>query len=267
MHKAYLTIDDGPSERFTDLVNFLNARKIPAVFFNRGDCMDERPGPVMDAIQKGFIIANHSYSHQRASKISLAEMQNEITRTDKIIDDLYQRAGVKRPGKYFRFPYMDRGMGAAFDENPDLPPDYARAHMDLLTGGLGHTPTAPPPELIAKKNAIQNILQGAGYTALPTPGVTIPWYAQTQMARAVDSLCTYSTSDWALLARHKGKHAFSSAQDLKNKIDTDEWIFDESSNHIILAHDQAEIHDVTIAVIEHFLNRGFKFMDFPLSNP
>ncbi len=260
--QIYLTIDDGPSEEFTALVDFLYQRKIPAVFFNRGDCMEERPEAVLYGIERGFIMANHAYSHRRASSLSFEKNCEEIRRTDAILEGLYAQAGVARPGKYFRFPYMDRGMGPFFVEPDGLPEAYRAAQEELLDAGLGHKPAAPDAEQIAKKRKIQGFLQSMDYTILPVENVTIPWYAQTEMARAVDSLCTYSTSDWALLARHRGKRGFSTVRDLKDRIDRDPWLRDETSRHIVLAHDQAEIHGVTKELIAHFQTKGFRFRNF-----
>lgn len=262
MLQAYLTIDDGPSEKFEALVDFLHERKIPAVFFNRGDYMEARPAAVIYAIRKGFVIANHTYSHRRASKLSLEEMREEIQKADKIIDDLYMKADTIRPGKYFRFPYMDRGMGPFFVEPHDMKEEYKEAHFELLSGGLGHEPVVPGMCEIDRKRGIQKILSAQDYQSLPTPGVTLPWYAQTEMGRCIDSLCTFSTSDWALLARHRGKHGFSTIDDLKRKIDEDAELKDQRSNHIILAHEQDEIHDVTTALVNHMLDRNFKFLPF-----
>jgi peptidoglycan/xylan/chitin deacetylase (PgdA/CDA1 family) len=259
MSKAYLTIDDGPSEHFTALVDFLHERNIPAIFFNRGDCMDARPEAVIYGIQRGYVMANHTYSHSRAAELSLEETCDEIRRTDDILNDLYARAGVKRSGKYFRFPYMDRGMGACLSEPGTLAPEHEAAQQGLLSAGLGHVPHVPDAAQVHKKRDIQQFLKSLGYANIPAPGVTMSWYAQTEMASTIDSLCTYSTSDWALLPRHVGKHGFKNVQDLKDKIDGDRWLNDQTSSHIILAHDQADIHDVTKAVIKHMITRGFEF--------
>lgn len=262
MAEVYLTIDDGPSEKFETFVDFLHERKIPAVFFNRGDFMEARPEVVLYGISKGFIMANHTYSHRRASKLTHEAMAEEISRTDQILDDLYAQSGVTRPGKYFRFPYMDRGMGPYFCEPHEMKDEYKDAHFELLSGGLGHEPVVPGMCEIDRKRGIQKILSGQGYEPLLTPGVTLPWYSQSEIGRGIDSLCTFSTSDWALLDRHKGKHGFSTLDDLKKKIDNDDYLKDKSSRHIVLAHEQAEIHDVTTALIDHMLDRNFKFMDF-----
>ncbi len=262
MRKAYLTIDDGPSEKFENLVDFLHERKIPAVFFNRGDYMEARPEAVIYGIKKNFIMANHTYSHRRVSALSFEETCEEILRTDTVLESLYEKSGVKRPGKYFRFPYMDRGMGACLAEPDHLPEEYQEAQNDLLGAGLGHVPEKPGLCQVDKKKKIQKFLATLGYTNLPVQGVTIPWYAQTEMGQGIDSLCTYSTSDWALLERHRGRHGFNDLQDLKDKIDRDKWLKDESSAHIILAHDQGEIHEATTGLVDHMLTGGFKFSGF-----
>jgi peptidoglycan/xylan/chitin deacetylase (PgdA/CDA1 family) len=260
MPKVYLTIDDGPSNHFTKLIDFLHERNIPAVFFNRGDMMDERPEAVIYGIKKGYLMANHTYSHRRASKLPLEKIYEEIEHTDRILHALYKKADVTRPGKYFRFPYMDRGMGPMLVE--DLPRQYKAAHDELLGAGLGHAPEKPDAEHIHKKRYIQSHLKDMGYTQLPCKNITLSWYAHTEMAEAIDSLCTYSTSDWALLDRHKGKHGFSTIEDLTRKIDEDAGLKDESSNHIILAHDQDEIFDVVTALVDHMHKKGFEFLPF-----
>lgn len=260
--KAYLTIDDGPSEKFTALIDFLAERNIPAVFYNRGDNMEARPDAVLYGIRKGYIMANHSYSHPHFSTLTYEQGCEEIRRTDQILDDLYARAGVRRPGKYFRYPYLDRGMGAALVEPGTMSAENQAVYDEILSAGLGHKPDIPGVGLIDKKRKWQKFLKSTGHTILPTPGITFPWYIETEMAQAIDSLCTYSTSDWALLERHKGKHGFSTVEDLKRKIDDDKWLKDGSSAHIIVAHDQAEIHEVTCEIVDYMLGKGLAFQSF-----
>jgi hypothetical protein len=222
--------------------------------------MDARLDAVLYGIERGFIMANHTYSHPHAVDLSFEDICAEIEKTDNVLEKLYQRAGVKRPGKYFRFPYLDRGMGSFLVE--DLPEQHRTAQEELLSSGLGHVPQKPAAALIEKKRRVQEFLKKLGYTNLPVKNVTLPWYAKTEMAQSIDSLCTYSTADWALLERHKGKHGFSTIQDLKNKIDQDAGLKDKGSSHIVLAHDQGEIYEVTTALIDHFLARNFEFLDY-----
>ena len=70
LKKVYLTIDDSPGTQFTQKVDLLAKHDIPAVFFCIGELMEKYPAAVVDSIHKGFIIANHSYTHPAFSKIS-----------------------------------------------------------------------------------------------------------------------------------------------------------------------------------------------------
>ena len=78
MKAAYLTIDDSPSPDMQSKVDYLHREAIPAVFFCRGDFLEERPAAALDAIRKGFIIANHSYSHPHFSDFVDRNSKNRV---------------------------------------------------------------------------------------------------------------------------------------------------------------------------------------------
>jgi hypothetical protein len=107
--KVYLTIDDGPSKDFKKKVDFLYERDIPAVFFCLGENLTLHEEDVLHAIGKGFIIGNHSYKHIHFSDMSLEECKESILATEKIIESLYIRSGIKRMVKLFRFTHFDQG--------------------------------------------------------------------------------------------------------------------------------------------------------------
>ena len=46
----------------------------------------DNPGPIVSAIQKGFVIGNHLYSHQRSSELDFTTIIEEIQRTETMID-------------------------------------------------------------------------------------------------------------------------------------------------------------------------------------
>ena len=73
--------------------------------------MDTLPDPIVRAIEKGFVIGNHTYTHRRASELSFEDVVVEIEKTEKMIDDMYQKAGRARTHKLLRFPHIDRGAG------------------------------------------------------------------------------------------------------------------------------------------------------------
>ncbi|HQS84054.1 MAG: hypothetical protein B7Y25_06450 [Alphaproteobacteria bacterium 16-39-46] len=105
----FLTIDDAPSKHMKKKVDFLSARKIPAVFFCRGEFMPRHEEFVIEAIQKGFLIGNHSFTHHYFSEIPLEQCFDEILKTEKLIEACYEKANSQRPSKAFRFPFGDRG--------------------------------------------------------------------------------------------------------------------------------------------------------------
>src|SRR5687768_722942 len=100
MQTAYLTIDDTPSAQTDELTTFLAQRGVPALLFCRGDRLEANPDPAVRAVRAGFVLGNHAYSHTRFSALTLAEGIAEIERTERLIDGVYSRAGIARPGKY-----------------------------------------------------------------------------------------------------------------------------------------------------------------------
>ncbi len=109
MKRALLTIDDGPSERCAELIEFLSSKQIGAVLFCRGDNLAERQDTAIKAIKAGFIIGNHSWSHADFNLLNESEARVEISKTHEIIETLYRDAETPRPTNGFRFPYGHRG--------------------------------------------------------------------------------------------------------------------------------------------------------------
>lgn len=107
--RAYLTIDDGPSENMGNLLDYLIENECHAVFFCQGDNIEKNKHSVIRAIQNGFAIGNHSHSHPRFSEIPLEEGIRQILKTEALIDAVHEEARIERTKKYFRFPYGDPG--------------------------------------------------------------------------------------------------------------------------------------------------------------
>ena len=260
--KAYLTIDDSPSTRTDDLVCFLKQKKVPALFFCRGEFLEQNLVMAVRIIQGGFHLANHAFSHRRASDLSTEEMIDEIEKTEALIDRAYDLAYEKRPAqRYFRFPHMDRGCGGWIVDYDGFQGNDLKDVKTCLTEGLNViSMQRPNSEFEAKKRHIQKYLKEAGYT-VPFSGVTHSWYNNPEIQEARDCLFTFSTCDWMVTQRHLGKWRYKSPDDLKQKIDLDRWLNKENSVHIVLAHDQAEIVDVTIGLVDHMLEKGIQFLE------
>lgn len=96
-----LTFDDGPHPTNTPrLLNILEEKGVKATFFILGERADEYPNIVKQTHAKGHEVENHSYSHPDLAGASLAVLDREVERTNKIIDSLTGRRPL-----YFRPPY------------------------------------------------------------------------------------------------------------------------------------------------------------------
>lgn len=235
MPKAYLTIDDSPSERTKEFVDFLHARKIPALFFVRGALMEQNPEAIEYAIEKGFLIGNHSYAHKPAGDMSPQEWCDDFELCEHLINAAYSRMGCDRPGLHYRFPYIDRGDGN-------------RIEQVFAAGGQAAI------EENDQTKIIQNYLKKAGFSQ---PFENMP---EAYPSEAADSLFTYTTGDWMLTQRHKGKWEYKTLEDLKAKIDQDETL-QGPGPHVVLAHDQSDIFDEVCALIAYFCEKGFEFIE------
>lgn len=258
---AYLTIDDSPSERMDDLTGWLQEKGIPAIFFCRGDKLEENPMAAVRAVQKGFVLANHATTHQRSSQKDAGWVIDEIKQCEFLLERIYKEAGVIKTHKFFRFPQLDRGTAGWIVDYDDYSAEDRAALLAAFAEGLNvQSMDKPGPELWEKKAQIQKYLKDSGYVQ-PFKGVTHDWYKDGEIADAADCLYTYSNCDWMVTARHAGKWPYKNAEDLKNKARTDKWLTADGGVNVVLAHDQAEIVDITIELLEDMASNGLKFLE------
>lgn len=265
MKKVYLTIDDSPSQHTDELTDMLKAKNVPALLFARGAFMeaDDGMGKIVRAIQKGFTIANHSYAHERTSDIGFESQTGQIKRTQDLIDRAYALAGVTPPPRYFRFPHLDRGCGNAWVIDFETVPETDRSYVQHLfwDGVRLESKAAPSADQINLKNRIQDWLIQNGFVKLPTPDVTFPWWTGSELAKSVDALITFSTSDWMVSPRHIGKWPMASTEDICRKIDNDPFLNQENSASIVLMHDDREdLLTVSENIVNHMLKSNFTFL-------
>jgi peptidoglycan/xylan/chitin deacetylase (PgdA/CDA1 family) len=240
MTSCYLTIDDSPSPHTDEMYDYLIDKKIPALLFVRGDLLEKNTNPIVRAIKHGFIIGNHSYAHKPFGDLSYEEAIADIEKCECLINDAYSQTDIKRPGKYFRFPYLDRGNGDRIER-------YFETVSDI---DINDDP---------KVQKIQKYLHDKDFTQ---PFKTDhPLSQNTSIASAADCLMTYSAFDWMLTARHIGKWDYKNIDDLKSRIDDS----DMNTHHgnISIFHDQDETLDTFKSLIDHMIITGYKFLDFP----
>lgn len=231
--KAYLTIDDGPESFMREKIDFLKKENIPALFFCRGDKMEHNPDPVIYAIQNGFLIGNHGYSHTHFSKLKLEKCLNEISRTDQIINQLYQQAQQTCPRKYFRYPFGTRG--------------------NIRYG----SPRIIFQRFDKKIQQIEKHLQELGYRPLTIEKATrrIP---EHWMSNGTDTYWTLDIREW-----HHWKFRVPFSWILKR---THRKLSGRKGNEIILMHDHDQTHSTFEEIVRIIQNKGFEFLPFP-SNP
>jgi peptidoglycan-N-acetylglucosamine deacetylase len=268
---AYLTIDDSPTRHTDQLTDFLLRENIPAVLYCIGgnytdlhlhcEGIEQNPKPILNAIHKGFVIANHTYTHRRSSELSYDDVIDEIEKTENLIDGLYKQSGKARPAKLIRFPHLDRGCGG-WVVDYDAAGPHRDALLQLFTGGLNITLQPPSPGQIEKKAKIQHYLKQEGFTADVFTGITLPWYTDTEMAQARDSLMTFSSSDWMLnpdFKPHAASWPYKTLDALKKKIDADPYLQQTGTRHIVLCHDHNNLFETTCALITHLQQNNFGF--------
>ncbi|MFH1365598.1 MAG: polysaccharide deacetylase family protein, partial [archaeon] len=112
--KIFLTIDDGPRKSHREILSQLEGKGL-ATFFMNGCHMEKNLNLVVETIERGHDIGNHTYSHPRFSFTSLDNAKREIERTESLIEKAYTLAGINDP-RLFRFPFGDAGTD--LDKSP-----------------------------------------------------------------------------------------------------------------------------------------------------
>lgn len=242
---GYLTIDDSPTADFRNKVKHLVSKEIPAIFFCRGDRLVERSEDAIFAIKQGFILGNHSYDHPQFSEIPLKECFNQIKQTDEILERIYEEAGVKRPGKLFRFPYGDKGSG--LDAEHGWPDDKdTRLFMQ----------------------GIQNYLKRLGYAQPIFENISYKWFNDAGLAKDFDVYWTYYSRDCEVAEYResgtKSPHGYYHLRTIIDRMDEDfpeecRGLNYRGSSDIILVHDYPEIEDIFVPLIRAFLAKGIYF--------
>ncbi|MDX3642387.1 polysaccharide deacetylase family protein [Streptomyces sp. MB09-02B] len=95
-----LTFDDGPSGSTSALLNSLRQNGLRATMFNQGQYAAANPALVRAQVAAGMWVANHSYTHPHLTRLSQAQIDSEISRTQQAVAG----AGGGTP-KLFRPPY------------------------------------------------------------------------------------------------------------------------------------------------------------------
>ena len=239
MKEAYLTIDDGPSVDRIKKVEILKKYGVQAVWFSMGIDMEANADAAIRTILAGQVIGNHSFTHPNFSEISIAQCEEEIIRTDELIDKLYRQAGVQRPIKLFRFPYGNKGVNTGFFDT-----SYSESDRERI-------------------EAIQKILIQNGYGTYPFDNINFEYFKRMQATGQVDWLWTYDAMEWCVF-QEDSPFGVRTIEDVLEMMDLDlpeRWmgLNDSSSNEIIVIHDHPQTTDMFEPIIKAFLDKGIHF--------
>lgn len=203
MGKSYLTIDDIPQGVTKDMVDYLNLKKIPAIMFVVGENAERDLDTVVYAIRHGIIVGNHSYTHPSFEDITFEEAVDEIEKTDRLIEQAYKEAGVERPVRLFRFPYLNKG-----GKNKDI---------------------------------LQNYLKENGYKAFDDTGVLSKGYIEAGWDKDLDVACSFDCQEYLVPSGDKSFEDIIVRLETGDVGMGSNVITDECDNIILLhSHDDTE---------------------------
>jgi peptidoglycan/xylan/chitin deacetylase (PgdA/CDA1 family) len=248
---AYLTIDDAPSRDFLEKATFLLGHRVPAVFFCVGHSLEERPNDAVWALKQGFVIGNHSYSHPHFSDLSLEDGENQIKRTDALIEDLYRKAGVVRRHRYFRFPYFDRGGNAHASEY--------EAQWSLPPGERNWSTRT------ATKQGLQRCLADLGYSRPPFVGLNAKYFDRS-FFEGLDVGCTFDQAEY-YFGNPGAPWGLSTEPAILARIDEDAPEEGRALNRldtsdVVLVHDHETTSGLFFKIVDAYLKKGLAFQEF-----
>ncbi|MGM0551977.1 MAG: polysaccharide deacetylase family protein [Bacteroidota bacterium] len=224
---ALLTIDDSPNEFTHEKVDLLEKHCVPAIFFCLGDSIDKYSESLVYAVKKGFVIGNHSYSHQQFSRLSVKRCIEEIKATDELISKIYRKAKVPQGVKYFRYPYGIKG--------------------DIVLGS--------PKMLLLKCNrkflTIEENLKKLNYGRLNMSGCKFR-YPESLMCYNRDVFWTFDIREWLIFKKD------ASLKSIEKRIDKN--LSYNKGKEIILMHDHIGSHLYFEHLLKRLLLKDFQFV-------
>lgn len=223
---AVLTIDDSPSILMEERIAFLESKGIQAVWFCRGDYLEQRPESAIQALRAGQILGNHSYDHSYFSKLSLEQAFDQIDRTDRILEEIHAKAGIPRELRCFRFPYEAR-IGTT-------------EHHAALQAGL----------------------KARGFVQVKVDGVVSRAFLSHIESGDASWFWTYDTEDWKLLAPGAPEEK-ERMEAVLRRMDRDEPESDCGLNRpgteIVVMHDHGHTGSQWQKVVDGLLAKGLRF--------
>ncbi len=80
--RVALTFDDGPDDMTEKYLDLLDKLAVPATFFIEGKFAERHPHLVREYVRRGHQLGGHGFDHQRFSKLTVADLNDQVRRTD-----------------------------------------------------------------------------------------------------------------------------------------------------------------------------------------
>jgi len=156
-----LTLDDGPSRRYTaEVLDILAEKDVTATFFLTGQEAAANPDLVAAIVSAGHELGNHSFTHARMIAKSPSWVRSELERTDAAL----RATGYDGPIS-FRPPYGQKlfilPWVLATDERPSI-------MWDVTSDAEDGDPQALADDIIAQTQAGSIILMHVMYQSRTT---------------------------------------------------------------------------------------------------
>jgi len=96
-----VTIDDAPDKHAVEMAKKLKKLNVPAIFFVNGHFIDSEKGKndLKDIHDMGFVIGNHTYSHNSLPDSPEGRQKKEILDVNKMVEDI-----IGEKPSFFRAP-------------------------------------------------------------------------------------------------------------------------------------------------------------------
>ena len=97
-----LTIDDGPSQFTSEIMDVLSENEATATFFIIGSQIDGRQQTLESLVQRGHELANHAMHDEPSRSLSDEVLREEILYVERKLYDAHAAVNSKPSAKYFR---------------------------------------------------------------------------------------------------------------------------------------------------------------------
>lgn len=131
-----LTFDDGPNPTFTpQILAILKKYHVKATFFVVGREAESHPELIKMIHDQGHVVAIHSQTHPNLTKISDAQLQNEVEKPREIIINIL---GAEYAPKCLRYPFnaSNQHVRDVIHEHGMIPVTVGRNAYDYKKPGV-----------------------------------------------------------------------------------------------------------------------------------